>query len=284
MSLDHAGWSGHHLKLRHHSPPDGAPATELVVALDGSAFAERAIDVADALAAASGLPLRLVAVRSSPADHSATESYLARIARRMSRVTDVAVALADDVAAGLAGELAHGGLLVLATHARRAVGEVLVGSVADRLLATVDRPLLLVGPAAGVPNPDFATIVVPDDGGVRSAALRPSAIAWSEHLGAVLWAVQALPATNTDPDLEVLESAHIRRVAKLLGPSAGWEALHGSDPAADIVAFATERRAGLIAMAVPARHRLGADVGGGVALRVVRHAPCPVLALSPEER
>jgi nucleotide-binding universal stress UspA family protein len=284
MSLEHAGWSGHHLKLRHHSHPDGAPATELVVALDGSAFAERAIDVADALAAASGLPLRLVAVRSSPADLSATESYLARIARHRARVTDVSVAITDDVAAGLVGELAHGGLLVLATHARRAVGEVLVGSVADRLLASVDRPLLLVGPAAGAPDPDFATIVVPDDGGVHSAALRPHVIAWCEHLQAVPWVVQALPITNVDPELGVLESAHVRRVAKLLGPSAGWEALHGSDPAADIVTHATECRAGLIAMAVPARHRFGADVGGGVALQVVRHAPCPVLALSREER
>jgi nucleotide-binding universal stress UspA family protein len=164
------------------------------------------------------------------------------------------------------------------------VGEVLFGSVADRVLANVGRPVLLVGPAAGVPDPDFATVLVPDDGGTRGPALRPHVMAWNEHLDAVPCAVQALPATTLDPDLRVFESAHIRRVARELGPRAGWEVLHGADPAGAIVEFATAKGMAMIAMAVPARHRLGADVAGGVALQVVRHAPCPVLALSPAER
>ena len=83
--------------------------------------------------------------------------------------------------------------------------------------------------------------------------------------------------------MEVLEAAHVMDVARRFGPRAEWDVLHDTDPAARIVTFVGERRAGLIAMAVPGRHRVGPDVGGGIALQVVRHAPCPVLALGRAE-
>ena len=137
------------------------------------------------MAAASGLPLRLLTVRPTPADIPSAESYLARVARRAPRVSDLTVEIDSDVATSLAAAAADGALVVLATHARRAVGEVLFGSVADRVLRAADRPVLLVGPNAGVPDPTFATIVLPEDGGPGGRRLRPHAQAWSEHLSAV---------------------------------------------------------------------------------------------------
>lgn len=282
MITDHAAWTGYHVNLRHRPDPDTAPADEVVVALDGSIFAERALEVADALAAAADLPLRLVAVRSA-ADFSSTESYLARVARRVPRVSDMTVDTTTDVGAALATAAGDGALVVLATHARRAVGNILFGSVADRVLQVSDRPVLLVGPNAGVPDPMFATMVVPDDGGPGSRRLRPLAQAWSEHLQADPWIVQVLSGQGDDPSMEVLEAAHVKDVARRFGPRARWDVLHGTDPEGRIVTFAGDRRAGLIAMAVPSRHRVGPDIGGGVALQVVRHAPCPVLALGRSE-
>ena len=133
MSTDHAAWTGYHVNLDHRPDPDTAPADELVVALDGSVFAERSLEVADALAAAADLPLRLVAVPQSAAEISSTASYLARVARRVPRVTDMTVdTTTTDVGGALATAAGDGALVVLATHARRAVANILFGSVADR--------------------------------------------------------------------------------------------------------------------------------------------------------
>jgi nucleotide-binding universal stress UspA family protein len=193
-------------------------------------------------------------------------------------VSDLTVEFASEVALALAELATHGSLVVLATHARHAIGEALFGSVADRVLRTTERPVLLVGPEAGVPDPRFSTMVLPDDAGVGAAQVRPHAERWCEHLDAVPWVVQVVP-----PDAGVaaaaFEASHVSRVAAEIGPAAEWEVLHGDDPAARIVSFAAGLPAGMIAMAVPARHRLGPDMAGGAALRVVRHAPCPVLAV-----
>jgi nucleotide-binding universal stress UspA family protein len=278
MITDHAGWTGYHV---HPTRPDRstAPASRIVVALDGSAHAERSLETADALAAAAALPLHLVGVRGDAADLASAHGYLNRVARRAPRVGEVSVELGVDAAGHLAGLAEDGALVVLATHARGALGDVLFGSVADSLLRQATRPVLLVGPSAGVPDPSFATVVVPDDAGVGAWHVREHAAAWARHLDAVAWAVQVLPIASVGPVTDVLEAANVERVAKELGPGAAWEVLHGTDPAGEIVRFAQQRHAGMVAMTVAPRHRVGPDIAGGVALQVIRHAPCPVLAM-----
>jgi nucleotide-binding universal stress UspA family protein len=278
MITDHAGWTGYHISDQRRPSAATAPAREVLVALDGSWYAERSLEVADALAAAAGLPLRLVALRATSTELSSTENYLSRVARRAPRVSGVTAEITPDVSASLAEAAEAGALVVMATHARHAVGEALFGSVADQVLQGTTRSILLVGPEAGVPDPTFATMLLPDDGGPGARGLRPVAQAWSEHLTSVPWVVQVLPATGPDPTLDVLEAAHVRGVATAMTPHAEWEVLHGADPAEEIVAFAADRRAALIAMSVPPRHRVALDAAGGVAVGVVRHAPCPVLA------
>ena len=280
MITDHAGWTGYHVNLRGHPDPATAPATELVVALDGSFFAERSLEAADALAAASGLPLRLVMVRPTPADIPSAESYLARVAHRAPRVSDLTVEIGPDVATPLAAAAADGALVVMATHARRAVGEVLFGSVADEVLRATDRPVLVGRPERRRSRSHLLHDRAPGGRRGRGRRLRPHAQAWSEHLAAVAWVIQvvSIPGDISRTDLE---AAPVKRVATSLGKSAAWEVLRGGDPAEQIVDFAADRRSGLIALSVP-RHRFGPDVLGGVALQVVRHAPCPVLALGQE--
>lgn len=283
MVVDHTGWTGYHLSFRERPDPGAAPVREVLVALDGSQAAERSLEPADALAAAAGLPLHLVTVRSTRADHLAARSYLDRVARRAPRASDLTVEIAADVARPL-GELAEeGSLVVLATHARHSVGEVVFGSVADQVLRRTQRPVLLVGPNAGVGDPRFSTIVLPDDGGTGATQVRPHAEMWCDHLEAVPWVVQVLPVHDGE-SADTFEAAHVEAIAERLGPKAAWEVLHGADPAEELVAFAAGLPAGMIALSVPPRHRVGPDVTGGVALRVVRHASCPVLALRRVDR
>ncbi len=284
MNTDHAGWTGYHVNPSVPADTGTAPASRIVVALDGTAYAERALEAADALSAAAGLRMHLVAVRGDQADLTSTHGYLNRVARRAPRVSDLLVEIGTDVAGHLSGLAEAGALVVLATHARGPVGDVLFGSVADAVLRQTRRPVLLVGPEAGVPDPEFATMVVPDDAGVGGWRLQEHASAWAQRLRAVPWVVQVLPTEASGQMTDVLEAANVERVAKELGPMAEWEVLHGAEPAERIVRFAREHDAGLIAMTVPPRHRFGPDVAGGVALEVIRRAPCPVLALAREQR
>ena len=284
MTEDHTGWTGYHVNPAGQPDLTTAPAARIVVALDGPAHAERSLEVADAHAAAAGLPLHLVRVCGDRADFAETDAYVARVARRTPRVSGMAVEIGVDPAGHLSGLVESGALLVLATHARGPIGEVLFGSVADAVLHHVRRPVLLVGPAAGVPDPAFTTMVVPDDAGVGAWRLRERAAAWALHLGAAPCAVQVVPSELLGRSTDVLETADLRRAAEELGPNATWEVLDGGGPAERIVEFAREQNAGLIAMTVTPRHRLGPDIAGGVALHVIRRSPCPVLALGRTER
>jgi nucleotide-binding universal stress UspA family protein len=284
MITEHTGWTGYHVSPSGRPSATTAPVSRIVVALDGSAFAERGLEAADALAAAAAVPLHLVSVRRDQVDAASTLGYLHRAARRAPRVSEVSVEIGTDVAGYLAGLAETGSLVVLATHARGALGDVLFGSVADAVLRATTRPVLLVGPAAGVPDPQFATVVVPDDAGLGAWRLREHASAWARHLDAVAWAVQVLPLEPGGRVTDVLEEANVLRVAEELGPRAEGEVLHGPDPAERIVEFARDHSAGLIATTATPRHRLGPDIAGGVALQVIRHAPCPVLVMGREER
>ncbi|MBT8336138.1 MAG: universal stress protein [Gemmatimonadetes bacterium] len=145
----------------------------IVVPLDGTTFAERALGPAARIAAATGASLHLVrvtdptgAVRAYPAEgiglpptpvDPVTRSedaarYLDRVGARVeaSGVEDVRTAVLDgDVAPSVARYLAHVGAdgLAIATHAPGPVGRVLSGSVADDLLAAVRLPVLAIPPA-----------------------------------------------------------------------------------------------------------------------------------------
>ncbi len=284
MITEHVDWTGYHVNPGGTPDLATSPVSRIVVALDGSASAERSLEAADALAAAAGLPLDLISVRGDQADLASAAAYLRRVARRAPRVSELLIEVGTDVAAHLAGLAENGALVVVATHARGALGDVLFGSVADSLLRQTTRPILLAGPSAGVPDPSFATVVVPDDADVGAWHLREYAAAWAQHLDAVAWAVQVLPIASAGLLTDGLDATNVQRVAKELGSGAAWEVLHGADPADEIVQFADQHHAGMIAMTVTTRHRIGTDIAGGVALQVIRRAHCPVLAIGREGR
>ncbi|MCU0633904.1 MAG: universal stress protein [Gemmatimonadaceae bacterium] len=143
----------------------------VLVPLDGSPFAEEVLPLAQRVAQATGNPLTLFqvveprAVRLAPfgaeallADDLAlaneetdAREYLDRLAHRLelpdlprSAVTDMspARAILDEV------RRVQPGIVALATHGRSGVSRLLLGSVADKLLRSIDRPLLVYRPRA----------------------------------------------------------------------------------------------------------------------------------------
>ena len=164
----------------------------IVVPLDGSAFGERALPTAVALAQRSDAALELVHVRKpvpvaagapplDPAWDGEAEqqirAHLAGLAERLRRDAHVpakAVVVRGEVAAAIqdyAGERAAG-LIVMATHGRGGVSRAWLGSVADDLVRRAPIPILLIRPdAESAParrEPLFRRVLVPLDGSWRS--------------------------------------------------------------------------------------------------------------------
>ncbi|MCU0646947.1 MAG: universal stress protein [Gemmatimonadaceae bacterium] len=141
----------------------------VLVPLDGSAFAEQVLPLAQRVAQASGNRLALFqvvephAVRLAPFGAEAlladdlslvneekeAREYLDRLVHRLSLpdaprmvVTDMSAARAilDEVSRTTPS------MVALATHGRSGFSRVLLGSVADKLLRSIDRPLLVYRP------------------------------------------------------------------------------------------------------------------------------------------
>jgi nucleotide-binding universal stress UspA family protein len=241
----------------------------VVVALDGSPLAERALPYARALAWASGARLALVRAAAVPtvADLDAFEEHLAAARAEAEAYLRAAVRRLGAQAPRLAGRTAavavpvrHGSVaealrqtareqeadvLVLATHGRSGLGRWLYGSVADDVLRHADVPVLLVPAAAARLWPPDAGqwVLVPLDGSALAQEVIPAAA----ELAAVLRA-----------DLHLL---------RVVGPPAsvvGWGDAYATifDPAAGLVE-ATEYLEG-VAATLRARGlavRVSAEVG-----------------------
>lgn len=143
----------------------------LVVPLDGSRFAERALPVAARIARNANATLYLV-MAEDPTQGLAPfaefgppsvllmeeldrrhTAYLERTAARLRRAGRIRVqVLYRDGAAGRviarAAEATRSGLVVMSTHGRGALGRIGLGSVADHVVRHLEIPILLLPPRA----------------------------------------------------------------------------------------------------------------------------------------
>ena len=199
----------------------------ILVPLDGSAFAEQALDVAAALALRSGVPL-LLAYAHPPLDlpgdtgtltanilewdagrQEQMRSYLATVAGRLCRpglAVSIVVLEGDPVAAISREAASHSvNLIVMTTHGRTGLSRAWLGSVADGLVHHSDVPLLLVRPPvehAGTGNgAPFHRILVPLDGSpAAEQALDPAvAVARLSDAQITLLRIVAPPQPPVDP-------------------------------------------------------------------------------------
>jgi nucleotide-binding universal stress UspA family protein len=142
--------------------------TSIMVPLDGSDLAERALPVAASLARDAGASLHLVAVHEPLTIPFASEfpaqvvelnaelrnrlsDYLTRMTEqaRQDGAPVVKAALLDGIAAGVLRQyiqIENIGLVVMTTHGRGGLNRFWLGSVTDRLLRTAGVPILVLKP------------------------------------------------------------------------------------------------------------------------------------------
>ena len=288
----------------------------LLVPLDGSALAESALAPAAHLAEALGAAVTLLHVveRRAPqevhGERHLTEApeaaaYLDEVAGRAfppgARVgRHVHAAEVGDVARSIyehTGELAPD-LIVMCTHGRSGLRELVVGSIAQRVIALGATPLLLVRPAE--PPRPFACrrFLVPLDGtpaheqglcvaaglaGPCRAALRLVAVVPTRGTVSGEQAVLAkLTPGTVSAMLEMAEEASRDYLARYVeqfraqGMAVEAEVVRG-DPAEAIVAAAERAAADLIVLATHGRAGMDAFWSGSVAPRLPSLTRIPLL-------
>ena len=292
----------------------------ILVGLDGSPLAESIVGTVRTLAGRLGAEVALLHVVHVPASFHAegdvtldglvererrdAERYLHRVAGELA---DAGVTVRTAVAVGEpAAEIVRSAdrddvdLLALATHGRSGVQRWLHGSVADAVLHTTRRPLLLLRPGAATPPADVRRVLVPlDESPVAEEALAP-ARELARRLGVPLELLSVVepvtlvfagdPMAQTLIDypgmLKTLEDG----AAAYLTATAERERRDGvrvdttvvTGAVADsIVRHQAERPGSLIVIGSHGRTGWRAAVLGSVARRVVALAAGPVMVVRP---
>ena len=175
----------------------------VVVPLDGSGYAERALGPAKVLAARLGVGVGVVKVIGAGREAD-RDDYLADIARAHGLEWHH-IEVADDAAAAIhAVAVARDGVVCMATHGHGRATAVF-GSTAEAVLAASAEPVVVVG--RGVDTTRVASIdriVVALDGTAESETVCAPAIRWAREYGLVvnLITVAAEPLTSLTEDEE----------------------------------------------------------------------------------
>lgn len=278
--------------------PEPAPLTGgplgvnyIVVPLDGSPFAERALPVAAWVAAGLGAGVHPVEIVRGDEEAEGAIRYLDSVSRRH-HATGWDVFQRDDVAEALAETVASSParMTCMATHGQDR-STTLLGSVAAAVLDRSDRPVMLVGPEAQAVTAADAAIVVAVDGTGGDDALVAVALGWASKLGRgleIVTVAEPAPAgaSEATPPRQVRGPAEPEKyVASLVARAAGTSVAVTSRVAYDPVSVrdglipVLDRTAAFVVLGSRPRPGESRMALGSDAARIVHDAPVPAVAV-----
>ncbi|AUV80530.1 universal stress protein [Salinigranum rubrum] len=179
-------------------------------------------------------------------------------------------------------------LVVMPTHGRSGLSRLLLGSVTERVVGSIDVPLVVVNPTEDrtFRYPPREILAATDGSGAADLAL-DSAVALARDTGATLHVVYVVETTTLGFDVRsalaseeldagaesVLEAAAERAEESGVDPVTHVE--HGH-PHREILSL-VDGEVDLLALGVHGETDFSRSVLGGVATKVIRTAPVPVL-------
>lgn len=275
----------------------------LLLPLDGSPFADRALRVAARLSARTGARVEVVTVldptmfiQAFPAEprsasradmreqHAAEQRMIdSRIAALRARGIDAAGAVLEGIVVETIldrVQTSGADLIVMTTHGRGGFDRLRNGSIANALVAGASVPVLLV--PASMPEDAVVLegdVLCPLDGGAFAESILTPARALADSVGAQL-SLLHVQTEEDDPSLDA--AGYLDALRTELGTTTAT-IVESEEPAAAIVAQATAERSGAIAMATHARGGLSRLLFGSVTDAVIRTSPVPVLSYRPPE-
>jgi nucleotide-binding universal stress UspA family protein len=261
----------------------------ILVPLDGSLEAEGILPALMPLVAHGPAELTLFRAVDRAEAVEPSQAYLTRIQKNLKEdgvasVTRLEYGRPVDEILHLAHPDRHR-LIAMTTHGRSGLRRALMGSVAEATLRRAPLPVILNRPGTRIG--DWKRIVVALDGSPLAEAILDEAAQLAFTLKATLHLLRVslplLPATDMFFTPEMSEAEDFQpylegiceRIARkgVFAMSAQREGFAGDE----LVKYAREINAGLIAMVTAGRTGLSRMIAGSVAESVLRAAPCPVL-------
>lgn len=295
------------------------PSIETVlVATDGSDPAERAARHGLALAATTGAELHALSivdvaaqqvtedVGGGPETAIATESLADASDAAVGAVAELADAqpAAPAVTTAVRTGTPHREIvgyadehdvdvIVVGTEGRSGLDRVLLGSVAENVLRTSTRPVLVVPPGAGDPDADqtpYDELLLPTDGSESADRALAWALALAERYDAplhALFAADATPFPTTARSQQLLDSLNAAGndavgTVRERGEAAGVEvvgAVGSGTPGPTIVEYCEDEPIDLVVMGSHGRSGLDRFLLGSVTEHVVRDGEVPVFCV-----
>jgi len=317
----------------------------ILVPLDGSELAEAAIPYAEEIANHFDSEITLLFVREPKAVASPMSHILQRSPERgeganpLSHILDSPHSMAESEAGGLAMEEYLGqvitkagrmnpvvlmghpaeeivdyadtydiGMIIMATHGRSGIRRWALGSVADKVVRSTAKPVLIIrakGDHRKAAHPGrLNRILVPLDGSAASEASIPyvEELAYKTEAEVILWEVLATryetiiasgwdyaiyPEQQLESDRAFAKDYLDKMVARLTqkGIDARSEVKSGTDIAAEeIIRFADEVSADVVAMSTHGRSGIARWTLGSVADKVLRRGNTPLLLVRPPKK
>ncbi len=253
----------------------------IIVPLDGSQFAERAVSVAATLA--RRLAARVVLMTTSwNGDSDASQEYLEGVAEQQGDVSIDVLVVNDHPAATAIANAARefpDAAICMSSHGRGPIRWAVLGSVSGDLVRQSRQPLILVGHhCASGEILDGAHMVVAVDAANAADPVVSRAIQWATALALDVHVAHVLhPLDDTGGEYEQAVLDKIAEEVLQQNIHATVVVLRSSFEAGAIADYARDLPAALVVMNSHARSGVPAFALGSVAMATVGLAQCPVL-------
>lgn len=280
----------------------------ILVPLDGSPLAERALSLATALSIPTAAHLVLVRVfPTEPADDGYLEQTAADLRNRGFRVHTAAVS-GEHVARAIqrAAQQHQADLIVMTTHGRSGPARWVLGSVAETLVKCSQVPILVQRAwdpgRRSILLGNRPRVLVTLDGSRFAEAALPVALSLADDLGAEIVLVRVdsrspevlIPAEVEEAEEEEHTATYrpLAAIEEYLDGVAArlrreWPALtintrvERGDPSTAIVAATSDLGAAFVVMATHGRTGFERVAVGSVAHRVLQHGRAPLVLVRP---
>ncbi|KAA3655713.1 MAG: universal stress protein [Chloroflexi bacterium] len=274
--------------------PNITKMNRLLVPLDGSGLAEESLSVAQSIGVTFGSEIMLLKVTqndttSSHQEWTDAERYLQQISMQLTTSGSKAIFMVDHgpVVEAINTTACHGvDLVVMSTNGRSGLQRVIMGSVANKIMQTSNKPLLMLKPSQDwrTRGTSFKRLLVALDGSEYSERVLPYVRLLAQHFGSNVLLL-TVPTGFASPSFQIQIRGYLQRVADELRED-GVEAtvlVTGNGPARTIVRVGQEEMVDLIMLATQGRGGFDRLMVGSVADRVTQNMPCPIFLVPINE-
>lgn len=261
----------------------------LIVPVDDTELSERAVPVAGSLAVLAGATVALLTVDSAHVDELPEQAYLESVRDRLPESVDVTtlVRLVDRPVDEVIVEAARSSpdaVIVMASHGRRALAELVLGSTGEAVIRSSPVPVVVVGPHCDVTVDLTRPVIVGVDGSSIDERVLDAAAAWSRATGAPLRVVHVRVPVAVDGGVVVTGGDDVaadagRRLAAC-GADVRWNDHSAVDAGQGLLEAAVDEGAGAMVVGTRRAGRVATALMGSVATDVVHRATVPVVVTS----